>query len=213
VNYQHTCQLSTVFHQESKQKNGTQQPDLNGLNDIIGLLCEKPNLKPDLLQPPLLKYIPYYKAIDAKFQCNFRQRALHWIIHQSGRDFLMEDTCHLLSNAVIAADEYVVREDPESTRALTSHLQKVMQEDGITWEGICYLDELKIPHPGLNYPIKFNEGGRPEAVCYILPKMRQDLLRFGDALFLDSQKQQFNAMNWPYIGPCVKDQDMKVGCH
>jgi hypothetical protein len=35
VNYQHTCQLS--------------QPDLNGLNDIIGLLPEKPNLKPDLL--------------------------------------------------------------------------------------------------------------------------------------------------------------------
>jgi hypothetical protein len=26
----------------------------------------------------------------------------------------------------------------------------------------------------------------------------------------DSQKQQFNSMNWPYIGPCVKDQDMKV---
>jgi hypothetical protein len=49
VNYQHTCQLSTVFHQESKQKNGTLQPDLNGLNHIIALLREKPNLKPDLL--------------------------------------------------------------------------------------------------------------------------------------------------------------------
>jgi hypothetical protein len=64
VNYEHTCQLSTVFHGESKQKNGTLQPDLNGLNNIISLLCEKPNLKPDLLHPLLLKYIPYYKAIE-----------------------------------------------------------------------------------------------------------------------------------------------------
>jgi hypothetical protein len=97
VNYEHTCQLSsTVFHRESKQKNGTLQLDLSGLNNIIGLLHEKPNLKPDLLRPLLLKKcIPYYKAIDAKFVWNFRQRALPWIIHQSARDFLIEDACHL----------------------------------------------------------------------------------------------------------------------
>jgi hypothetical protein len=112
VNYEHTCQLYTVFHRESKQKNGTLQPDLNGLSDIIGLLLEKPNLKPDLLRPLLLKYIPYYKSIDAKFIHNFRQRALHWIIHQSRRDFLMEDAHHLSSKAIIAVDEYVVWEDP-----------------------------------------------------------------------------------------------------
>jgi hypothetical protein len=98
VNYEHTCQLSTLFHRESKQKKGTLQPDLNGLNDIsIGLLREKPNFKPDILQPLLLKYIPYYKSIDAKFIHNFRQRALHWIIHQSSRDFLMEDARNLSS--------------------------------------------------------------------------------------------------------------------
>jgi hypothetical protein len=122
----------------------------------------------------------------------------------------MEDARHLSRNAVIAADEYIVREDPESTKVLTSLLRKVMQEDGSTWEAICYLDELKIPNPGMDYRIKYDSEGRPEAVCYILPEMRQDLLRFGDILFLDSQKRQFNSMNWPYIGPCVKDQDMKV---
>jgi hypothetical protein len=122
----------------------------------------------------------------------------------------MEDARHLSSNAVIAADEYVVWEDPESTRVFTSLLRKVMQEDGTTWEAIGYLEELKIPNPGLDYRIKFDENNRPEAVCYILPEMRHDLLRFGDALFLDSQKRQFNTMNWPYIGPCVKDQNMKV---
>jgi hypothetical protein len=96
--------ISTVFHCKSKQKNGTLQPDLNGLN-IIGLFHEKSNLKPYLLWPLLIKYIPYYRAIDAKFIQNFRQRAPHWIIPQSSRDFLMEDARHLSSNAVIAADE------------------------------------------------------------------------------------------------------------
>jgi hypothetical protein len=42
----------------------------------------------------------------------------------------MEDAHHLSSNAVIAADEYVIRENPESTKVLTSLLCKVMQEDG-----------------------------------------------------------------------------------
>jgi hypothetical protein len=35
---------------------------------------------------------------------------------------MMEYAHHLSSNAIIAADEYVVQEDPESTRALTSLL-------------------------------------------------------------------------------------------
>jgi hypothetical protein len=122
----------------------------------------------------------------------------------------MEDVCHLLSNAIIAAGECIVRENPKSTKVLTSLYRKVMQEDGSTWEAICFLDEIKIPNPGLDYRIKLDSMAWPEAVCYILPETRQDLLRFGDALFLDSQKRQFNAMNWPHIGPCVKDQEMKV---
>jgi hypothetical protein len=77
----------------------------------------------------------------------------------------MEDDRHLSSNAILAADEYVGWEALDSTRALTSLLQKVMQENGTTLEAICYLDELKIPNPGLDYLIKFDEGGQPEAVC------------------------------------------------
>jgi hypothetical protein len=46
----------------------------------------------------------------------------------------MEGACQLTSNAIIAVDEYVIREDPESTRVITSLLQKVMQENGTTWK-------------------------------------------------------------------------------
>jgi hypothetical protein len=42
--------------------------------------------------------------------------------------------------------------------------------------------------------------------------MHNDLLRFGYCIFLDSQKRQYNTMGWPYIGPVIKDSEMKVCC-
>ena len=40
--------------------------------------------------------------------------------------------------------------------------------------------------------------------------MRNDLVRFGNILFLDAQKKQYNEVGWPYIGPCVRDSEMKT---
>jgi hypothetical protein len=65
-----------------------------------------------------------------------------------------------------------------------------MQWDGTTWEAIRYLEELKLPNPGLDYRIQDNENNLPEAVCYILPEMRHDLLRFGDAPIGISKKAE-----------------------
>ena len=46
----------------------------------------------------------------------------------------------------------------------------------------------------------------------MLPEMCNDLICFGNCLFLDSQKRQYNTMGWPYIGPVVKDSEMQVRC-
>jgi hypothetical protein len=43
VNFVHTCQMTTIFHRQAVQKAGGLQPDLNGLNKIMSLLCEKAN--------------------------------------------------------------------------------------------------------------------------------------------------------------------------
>jgi hypothetical protein len=60
VNYHHTCQMSTIFHhRQALQKSGSLQPDLNGLNDIMSLLHEKPMLQSDVLRPLLAKYLPF----------------------------------------------------------------------------------------------------------------------------------------------------------
>jgi hypothetical protein len=51
---------------------------------------------------------------------------------------------------------------------------------------------MKESNPGFDHQIKYNHLGRPEAVCWMLPEMRSDLIRFGNCLFLDSQKRQYN---------------------
>jgi hypothetical protein len=42
--------------------------------------------------------------------------------------------------------------------------------------------------------------------------MRSDRIRFGNCLFLGSQKRQYNVVGWPYIGPVVKDSEIQVHC-
>ena len=40
--------------------------------------------------------------------------------------------------------------------------------------------------------------------------MKGMLLQYGDTLFLDAQKRQYNKMGWPYIGPIVKTNELCV---
>jgi hypothetical protein len=43
------------------------------------------------------------------------------------------------------------------------------------------------------------------------PEMQTDLIRFGTHMLLDSKKTPYiNGIGWPYIGPAVKDDEMKV---
>ena len=87
-----------------------------------------------------------------------------------------------------------------------------MQEDSSTWDALRFLDQMKATNPGFDFRVKYDAHGRPEGVCWMLPEMRSDLLRFGNCLFLDSQKRQFNTVGWPYIGPVIKDSEMQVRC-
>jgi hypothetical protein len=87
-----------------------------------------------------------------------------------------------------------------------------MQEDSCTWDALRFLTQMKESNPGFDFRVKSHSDGRPKGVCWILPEMRSDLLGFGNCLFLDSQKRQYNIAGWPYIGPVIKDLEMTVCC-
>ena len=40
--------------------------------------------------------------------------------------------------------------------------------------------------------------------------MKANLIRFGDVMFLDAQKRQYNKLCWPYIGPVVKTNENQI---
>jgi hypothetical protein len=73
VNFAHTCQMTTIFHRQALQKPGGLQPNLNGVNDIMPLLREKPMLQLEVFRTLLAKYLRFYKARDAMFTANFRR--------------------------------------------------------------------------------------------------------------------------------------------
>ena len=42
-------------------------------------------------------------------------------------------------------------------------------------------------------------------------EMRNNLLQYGDILFLDAQNRPINKIGWPYIGISIKTNENKIG--
>ena len=78
---QHTCDLNTIFHRKAKQSGGQLQPDLSASQGIIEQLRDKPRKDAADLRVSLMKHLPMYTDIDAKFVCNFRQRVQHYLLN------------------------------------------------------------------------------------------------------------------------------------
>jgi hypothetical protein len=202
VHYHHTCSLNTEYARQAKQRNGKCQPNLDGMNDILSLLKAKPMLKAEDLRPLLLKHVVVYKDIDAVFICNFRCRALHHIARNSGKDLSMEDVRLMISKSIVASDECMDIDDPIARENFTELLRKVMQEGSSTWDAIRFMDQIKDCHIGFDYCLKFDSFGRPEAIMWMFPHQRRNLLRYGHTVFLDGQKKQFNDWGWPIHWSC-----------
>jgi ankyrin repeat protein len=130
VNFVHTCQMTRTFHRQALQKSGGLQPNLKGLNDIMSLLCKKPMLQSNVLQPLLAKYLPFYTATDLMFLVNFRLQAQHWLVNNGNNEQTMEEARHLSSKGSWASEEFLLENDnPMLKQNLTSLLWKIMQED------------------------------------------------------------------------------------
>jgi hypothetical protein len=132
VNFIHTYQLTTIFHHQALQKSGGCQPNLTGLNDVMILLRQKPNLQSDILRPLLTKYLPHYEATDAMFLVNFRARAFHWNMFHGKKDLTHEAARNLSSKRAMVSNKFLVVDNLMQKQNFIALLWKVMQEDGTT---------------------------------------------------------------------------------
>jgi hypothetical protein len=140
--------MTTNFHRQALQKSGGLQPNLNGLNKIVSLLRKKPSA---VLRPLIAKYLPFYKATNAKCIANFRLRAQNWLVAHGDKELTMDEAQTLLSKWPFASDEFVLNDDPMQKQNLTSLLRKVMQEESSTWDALHFLDQMKATNPGSDF--------------------------------------------------------------
>ena len=86
-----------------------------------------------------------------------------------------------------------------------------MKEDSNTWSAIQFLKKCKATVDGFDYRVLYNNEGIPTALLYMTSRMRYNLLRYGNIIFIDGMKRQYNKLNWPYIGPVIKNSDNRIG--
>ena len=56
----------------------------------------------------------------------------------------------------------------------------------------------------------FYEEETPDGIVWMTLTMRRTLLQYGDILFIDAKKRQYNKIYCPYIGPIVKTNEKKL---
>ena len=64
-----------------------------------------------------------------------------------------------------------------------------MHQDNNTWEALVLLKDLKQTITGFDYRFKLDEKNFLDAVIFMTPTMRYNLLIFGNIILLDAMKR------------------------
>ena len=182
VNNEHHCELSKEFYNvAARSTRRIPKYDLKKMEGIMGLLKNNPNLSPLSLRPLLSECVPTYFIVDLQFIQNFRARvALYHSTHTDGNldEISLKEANDLISKEKLSGKEHDVLNDPMVHTNFLAILRKVMQDDSGTQKAIGYLNELKIKVPGTDFRIRYNECHLPDAIVWMTPFMKNNLVRY-----------------------------------
>ena len=209
TNYLHQCQISAVSHRRAICSSGKLQPDVEKMKDLI-LLMRDCHLNNKILRTYIAPMVPSFQVLTDQWLRNFRRKTLKYTIDPS-LIFNTQDFKKIYSSKNMAAEEDVVLDSTLKRSNFQEHLRQVLQDSGEGWNVIKLLEVTKNKIPLFDYRIWFDDDNKPIGVAWMTPEMRNRLLRYGDVLFLDAQKRQYNKQNWVYIGPVIIDNCLRVG--
>ena len=212
LNVKHTCKLSTISHRSALQSAGRLSIDISTVHTILLLFRENPCLSTHTLRPLLVKYLPHHKGVNSKYVDNFRKKAAKFLLERKNlKSISQEDVNYLTSNKKLcAADEIIDVDDDIVTLNLKALFRKIIQEKSDIWSGLRFLQQQQRELNGFVFSVKNDDKGKPCGIMYMTPRMRQNLIRFGDVMYLDAQQRQFNNTGFPYISPCMTNEEGKI---
>ena len=172
------------------QSAGKLNIDILKVQSLLILLRDNPRLPSLTLRPLLERFLPHHKGIDSKFINNFRRRAQKFLLtHEEDCPLTLEDARSLSSSTKMsAADEVIDVNDPLITENIKKMLRKIIQDDAKSWSALRYLEAKRRKIKGFVFSILKNKEGKPCALMYMTPRMRQNAIRFGDIFYLDAQQ-------------------------
>ena len=203
IDANHTCCLSKEFITNvNRVTRGKSKYDLSKLTTVIDVVKHDPCIKTSSLQTLLKDCVPQDLWISAVFIRNFRQKVALYIAQHSedGAIVTSDDARCLTLKSNVSATEYMVTNDPLVRINYLSVLRDVMQNGTTTWHALGFLRKMQSIQPGLSYRLRYDENQLPDAIMWMTPDMKNNLIRYGDVMFLDAQKNEYNHFGWPYIG-------------
>ena len=202
----HTCLMSHIGYKHAlKSSSGHNKIDLNSMNTAVSILKMNPSMPAQMLRPLLKDCLPCNTNIDAKHIDNFRRRvALNHARYPNQLMVSMDECQALAKDKKLDESDFIGMNDPLVRSNLNDMYSRIMQSDSNVWSALQFLSTCKRTIPGFDYRVSRGNTGNPTALLYMTSRMRYNLLRYGNIIFIDGQKRKYNKLNWPYIGPVVK---------
>ena len=86
----------------------------------------------------------------------------------------------------------------------------IMTNGSETWKALAYLNALKEKLSAFDFRIRFNSDHLPIGIVWMTHEMKRHLLQYGNIIFLDAQKREYNKLCWPYIAPVIRTSENKI---
>jgi len=100
----------------------------------------------------------------------------------------MEQCQALTSSKELSKKDFIGMNDPLVRVNLNEMYGKIMQNDSNIWSALQFLTSCKETIPGFDYRVLKAKAGNPTALLYMTSRMRYNLIRYGNIMFLDGQR-------------------------
>jgi hypothetical protein len=176
---------------------------------ILSVLKNDPGVSTRALRAMLAPAFPKRKHISALeiFNMKVRVKLMHEETEKNGAASKYKVS---MENIFMGLDDDEDGVIDVASQHVHDILRAVLRSTDSGWKVIAMLEKLHAADPGFTYRISRDPNGFPQGFVWMTSQMRASYELFGNFISIDAMKRQQNSYHWPYIGPCVYDENKTV---